>query len=1276
MLLACGGGEGESQPTSVVDNKNTAPVITSIAPTSATEGVFYQYTANVTDSDDSNNGTDLTWQLINTPAGMNVSSTGVVTWTPANGVLSSGQVTLQVRDGQEDRVQPATEQFTISVTPVNTAPVITSIAPTSAAEGVFYQYTANVTDSDDSNNGTDLTWQLINAPAGMNVSSTGVVTWTPANGVLSSGQVTLQVRDGQEDGVQPATEQFTISVISVNTPPVITIPTNTAPVITSTAPTKATEGVTYQYTAQVTDSDDSNNGTDLTWQLINAPAGMNVSSTGVVTWTPANGVLSSGQVTLHVRDGQEGGVQPATEQFTITVTPVNTAPVITSTAPIKATEGELYQYTATVTDSDDSNNGTDLTWQLINAPDGMNVSPSGLITWTPANGVLTTGVITLQVADGGEDEVTPATQQFTITVTPTLVLAMQTGNVAHLPQDITFAYDEVIRLADTFVTDYKANLNSIFDGAITYPVHRASQFVTAKPWAANYNAPLVVGNGGRVHAMFGEINQQRNAAFGTRIFASSRPSQELEAFSPALIQLISWLTKSAANEPLTELDIKVANVSAWQFNQINAWFDTLSSAVTVSHCVTELDIEHCVNDDTDLLIIAAENDSSALINTALPTASTLRVPVLYTHAHSWNTKTWTNAILDSIGYSMQSPGGPGNYFVSDEDRHANWLDFNAMFEQQVSQKSLPLIAKNLVSRFKENSFSYNLPACNESDCSNDPNYKTQLTTGLEVIRHQFIDLDSNNTQIFGADGFEVLKLLALIGDRFRQNIALPMDKATANVLAWSQGIFADFTVYNSRLVNPVQVDLGDFSRTNFNHITPKTVNMTMQSKPYMRAAGVYALPGTTVKVTRTDTNNALSTSIFINAQRSGSSKPFTNRLFERPKYLKSASMTIAAGESITFTSPYGGPLYINYDDVGVEASFTFEQVGQHPYWNGPEDSDFFAKALDDNHYDWVDIAAEHMEIHSRLEKVKTTLSSPISPDVETLAAMMQTYTHGDVMALAGFTGPGIQVTDEVTNFANSSGIPLTPRDRVQHGVLDQSTCGSGCSGNPYDANWSFSPLGHGDLHEIGHTIENGWFRFDGREGHATTNPYSYYTKHRAWVEQGIEPNCQNVKFDEIHASLVTAQSEPDPHAYMASLNMNDWNKGVALMIQVLMSAQHQGVLVDGWQLYPMLHILKRELDRIDGNDTDWEAGKAKLGFSQYARSELSSLSRNDFLLVSMSFILKYNLQSYLEMFGLSFSAKAISQVQAGGYPVMPRDYFLPAVNQDFCKSLTQPKISF
>lgn len=386
---------------------NDAPAITSVPSTSGTEGVLYSYAASVSDPDDANDGTALTWSLDVAPAGMTVSTTGLVQWTPPNGVITA-DVTLRVADGGENGAVADTQSWTISLDAVNDPPVITSTAPTTATEDVQYSYQVAVNDPDDTNNGANLTFQLSNAPAGMAVSSTGLITWTPLEGVLSSGAVTVTVNDGGENGAGPDSEIFTVTVTAVND----------APQITSVAVTSATEDTLYQYAVSVTDPDDANNGTALTWSLQNAPAGMSISSTGTVSWTPTEGVLTSGTVTVRVQDGGENGALPATQNFAVTVTPVNDPVTITSAAPLTATEDVQYSYQILISDPDDANNGTDISFAFTSAPAGMSVSSTGLVTWTPVNGVLTSGTVRVRVQDGLENGAVAAVQQWTVTVTP------------------------------------------------------------------------------------------------------------------------------------------------------------------------------------------------------------------------------------------------------------------------------------------------------------------------------------------------------------------------------------------------------------------------------------------------------------------------------------------------------------------------------------------------------------------------------------------------------------------------------------------------------------------------------------------------------------------------------------------------------------------------------------------------------------------------------------------------------------------------------------------
>jgi len=75
------------------------------------------------------------------------------------------------------------------------------------------------------------------------------------------------------------------------------------------------------------------------------------------------------------------------------------------------------------------------------------------------------------------------------------------------------------------------------------------------------------------------------------------------------------------------------------------------------------------------------------------------------------------------------------------------------------------------------------------------------------------------------------------------------------------------------------------------------------------------------------------------------------------------------------------------------------------------------------------------------------------------------YVHNFPHVLAGFQGAGIDVVDEIHQFATSNNLQVHNLDLIKHMNADQATCGYGCSGNPYDAYWSFSPIGHGDIHE-------------------------------------------------------------------------------------------------------------------------------------------------------------------------------------------------------------------
>ncbi len=288
----------------------------SVPSTSAIEDTQYSYQVIIDDPDDTF-ASGLTIVLSNEPTGMVVNATtGEITWTPPNGVMTSGMVTVSVDDGHEDGSIQITQQFTVTVTGTNDPPVITPGATTTATEDIQYSYQVQVTDVDDTNNGTDISFVLSNEPADMAISSTGLITWTPLEGVLTSGSVTVTVEDGNEDGSTPAdSESFTIAVT----------PVNDSPVVTPGAPTAAIESDSYSYQIVVADPDDANNGTDLAFTPSNLPAGMAVSSTGLISWNiPRTGAdITHNGITVVVADGGEDSATTSSEIFNLAVSIVD-----------------------------------------------------------------------------------------------------------------------------------------------------------------------------------------------------------------------------------------------------------------------------------------------------------------------------------------------------------------------------------------------------------------------------------------------------------------------------------------------------------------------------------------------------------------------------------------------------------------------------------------------------------------------------------------------------------------------------------------------------------------------------------------------------------------------------------------------------------------------------------------------------------------------------------------------------------------------------------------
>ncbi|MCU8013901.1 Ig-like domain-containing protein [Shewanella sp. SM74] len=294
--------------------------------------------------------------------------------------------------------------------PSNSAPTITGSPILTINQGASYLFTPTATDSP----GETLSFSILNKPVWATFNpATGTLSGTPSNqDVGMTNGIVISVSDGTLSASLPA---FNLSVANVND----------APTISSTAVTTATQDTAYSYTVVAADTDV---GDVLTFSAVTKPSWLNFNAaTGLLSGTPGNADVGSHAVLLRVTDTD--GLT-AEQSFSITVTNVNDAPTISSTAVTTATQDTAYSYTLVAADTDV---GDVLTFSTVTKPSWLSFNAAtGLLSGTPSNSDVGAHPVTLRVAD--TDGLT-AEQSFSITVTNTNNAPVATSSTVTLEED-------------------------------------------------------------------------------------------------------------------------------------------------------------------------------------------------------------------------------------------------------------------------------------------------------------------------------------------------------------------------------------------------------------------------------------------------------------------------------------------------------------------------------------------------------------------------------------------------------------------------------------------------------------------------------------------------------------------------------------------------------------------------------------------------------------------------------------------------------------------------
>jgi hypothetical protein len=388
--------------TSVTDTTKSAavqikvsslPTVTTTSVPAATAGTAY--TTTLVES----GGTDpCTWTVTpaTLPAGLSLnSSTGVVSGTPTGG--GSGSFTFKVTDSSTaGKMSSAPQAITVTV---NASPALTVTTASLAAGtmGTAYSQTLQASGGMPSYKWSKTAGSL---PAGLTLSSAGVISGTPTGTFTGTSNFTVALTDSQTPTNATITANLSIAV--------------SAPALSVTTASLAGGTIGNAYTNQTLQA--TGGVSPYTWAVTTGslPAGLALNAaTGVISGTPSGTFVGAVNFTVTATDSETPTAKTASAPLSITISVAPLSVTTSGSLPVGVVNSVYARATLQATGGIQAYSWAVTTGSL---PTGLILNPAtGAISGTPTSPGTS---FTVTVTDSETPTAKTATANLTITVNP------------------------------------------------------------------------------------------------------------------------------------------------------------------------------------------------------------------------------------------------------------------------------------------------------------------------------------------------------------------------------------------------------------------------------------------------------------------------------------------------------------------------------------------------------------------------------------------------------------------------------------------------------------------------------------------------------------------------------------------------------------------------------------------------------------------------------------------------------------------------------------------
>lgn len=840
-------------------------------------------------------------------------------------------------------------------------------------------------------------------------------------------------------------------------------------------------------------------------------------------------------------------------------------------------------------------------------------------------------------------------------------LASDSELISHARQAIAASEDYRKALVETLYQDISQISWHPSHDSITFTSFLPERTYTLLP--ANKDGKGNNANRGLV--MVSEDSEGRSAAMAANLF-SVDTSAETDML---LKRLIGWLTKGAdQTEGFSIITAQMPSHADSKYFPHNEGIRTwLASNYSSAYNINEAnscdynELVTCINSLKPDLIILSDIDRKSLghggIAAAVAKAKAAGIPILLS-----NYRREASPMLSPL-YQQMGLVTYGNY----------WSKFNAenLVVSEILDDDTNLIA---VDRLLANLSAGNFDTALLDKCNGnffycyEAGFVEAFKAGADWLRALVVTLDNMGQDALSLSGENILHASVLLADKYRAAIDYPI--AWEEHQSWQQAMFGDWLVNYARLDNAAQPDLGEFvtdrsnlvKGSNAHYVYPATVSERQTlSVPYSNqwtTTGWYVLPGQPVTLNRLDNSDA-QMEIKLNYHRPNTNRAYQQKVYRAPLELATQRLRIEKGESISFSSPYGGPLYLYLSGSGENLSTEISANGvtRHPtIMNFNDDSQILAfnERLSQTELPHVDLRSDTAEQHMRRDRFTNAIGGAI-PDVNALLKSISDDHINAVYTLAGLKIPGKALAESLPDDVKMACMnmlgdkcldeALHSRNKIQHSNYDQNAqCGSGCSGNPWDSAGNINPIGWLDNHELGHNLQtnrlnvqyaavgeaDNWASYNSRATENSNNIFPYVVRWQAhYLRDGnttpITSGSMNHK-DLFYVFMSDVASVKDSRGERVVLGSNckildegndryeaPWknnnyaaHNGYRMAFYIQMALRAHGMqlgdgtrLANGFNIFTLLYQHQRIFGSFSGNQADWDANKDYLGFGLF-----------------------------------------------------------------------------